>query len=66
MDKFNSRRPVEVPSKINLVEVGPRDGFQAVTAFIPTSEKEEIIRGLHDSGLSRIEITSVVSERAVP
>ena len=57
---------MDVPVKVNLVEVGPRDGFQSVTAFIPTREKEEIIRGLHDSGLSRIEITSVVSEKAVP
>jgi len=57
---------VKIPSKVNLVEVGPRDGFQAVSQFIPTAEKEEIIRGLHNSGLSRVEITSVVSERAVP
>ena len=37
-----------------------------MSQFIPTAEKEEIIRGLHNSGLSRVEITSVVSERAVP
>lgn len=57
---------MKLPLKVNLVEVGPRDGFQAVSGFIPTTEKEKIVRGLHNSGLSRLEITSVVSKRAVP
>ena len=52
--------------QVNLVEVGPRDGFQAIPAIIATEEKEKIIRGLYDAGLRRVEITSVVSNRALP
>jgi len=51
---------------VELVEVGPRDGFQSIEAFIPTDVKIDIVKRLHDSGLRRIEITSFVSERALP
>ena len=57
---------MKLPLKVNLVEVGPRDRIQAVCRFIPPAEKEKIIRGLQHSGFSRVEINSVVSERAVP
>ena len=29
---------MKFPLKVNLVEFGPRDGFQAVSEFIPTTE----------------------------
>ena len=52
--------------EVEIVEVGPRDGFQAITAPIPTESKIAIIRGLHEAGLRRIEATSFVSPSAVP
>ena len=55
---------MDVPVKVNLVEVGPRDGFQAVTALYPL-EKGRNNPWITRLGLSRIEITSVVSEKAV-
>ncbi|MBP1764937.1 MAG: hydroxymethylglutaryl-CoA lyase [Firmicutes bacterium] len=55
-----------LPKKIQLTEVGPRDGFQNVKTFIPTGDKIAIIEGLIESGLTTLEITSFVSPKAIP
>ena len=54
------------PTRAEVTEVGPRDGFQAEHAFIPTARKIEFIDRLVDAGVARIEVTSFVSPRAVP
>ena len=54
------------PLQAEITEVGPRDGFQAERAFIPTARKIELIDRLIDAGVPRIEATSFVSPRAVP
>jgi len=51
---------------VEIVEVAPRDGFQAVKAFIPTEAKLALIEDLAACGFPRIEIGSFVSPRAVP
>ncbi|MYZ49999.1 hydroxymethylglutaryl-CoA lyase [Propylenella binzhouense] len=51
---------------IEVVEVGPRDGFQIERTFIPTSEKIAIINAMIEAGVRRLEVTSFVSPRAVP
>ncbi|WP_340268337.1 hydroxymethylglutaryl-CoA lyase [Sphingobium mellinum] len=51
---------------IQMVEVGPRDGFQAIREFIPTGTKVDIVRRLHAAGLRRIEVGSFVSAQAIP
>ncbi|WP_156843155.1 hydroxymethylglutaryl-CoA lyase [Novosphingobium aquimarinum] len=51
---------------IELVEVGPRDGFQSVGPVIPTKDKIAILHALHAAGIRRVEATSFVSETAVP
>lgn len=53
-------------SRITLVEVGPRDGFQSVGPFIPTPRKIGLIEALYGAGLRRIETTSFVSPSALP
>lgn len=53
-------------SDITLIDVAPRDGFQAVRDFIPTETKIEALRKLERSGLSRIEIGACVSPKAIP
>ncbi len=55
-----------LPKKIKIVEVGPRDGFQNVKTFIPTDKKIAIIDGLIASGLKALEISSFVSPKAIP
>ena len=52
--------------KIEIVEVGPRDGFQSVKKFIPTELKKEIIDGLVQSGIKNIQVTSFVKAEAIP
>ncbi len=54
------------PAKVNIIEVGPRDGFQNVAEFIPTQDKLAIIHSLFDAGVSHMELTSFVSPRAIP
>ena len=54
------------PQRAQTTEVGPRDGFQAERAFVPTAQKIEFIDRLVDAGVPRIEATSFVSPRAVP
>ena len=53
--------------KINIIEVGPRDGFQSVKCeMIPTEKKIEIIEELIAAGVKHIEFTSFVSPKAIP
>ena len=51
---------------VEIVEVGPRDGYQGIGPFIPTETKIEFLRRLVDAGLKRIEIGSFVSPKALP
>ena len=49
-----------------IVEVGPRDGFQNESQFIPTHKKIEIINALSKTGLKNIQVTSFVHPKAIP
>lgn len=51
---------------IQLTEVGPRDGFQNIKQPIPTELKIRIIDHLIAAGAKNIEITSMVSPKAIP
>ncbi|MGW1783752.1 hydroxymethylglutaryl-CoA lyase [Streptomyces sp. NPDC002143] len=59
------RTTLPLPPRINLREVGPRDGLQ-IERPIPTARKLELLDLLVRSGLRRIEATAFVSPRAVP
>jgi hydroxymethylglutaryl-CoA lyase len=61
MTQLNTKRP-----DIEIVEVSPRDGFQAIEPFIPTAQKIALIEQLIAAGLRRIEIGSFVSPSALP
>lgn len=52
--------------KVEVTEVGPRDGLQAETRMVPAAEKIALINRLIDAGVPRIEATSFVSPKAVP
>src|ERR1700681_4961373 len=54
------------PSRLDITEVGTRDGLQSEKMFVPTSRKIDFIKGFAAAGLRRIEATSFVSPRAVP
>lgn len=51
---------------VEIVEVGPRDGYQGIGAFIPTETKLALLGQLVGAGLRRIEIGSFVSPKALP
>lgn len=51
---------------IQITEVGPRDGFQNIKTFIPTDLKIKIIDRLVEAGIGAMEITSMVSPKAIP
>ena len=55
-----------LPSKVKIVEVGPRDGLQNEKQLVPTEVKIELINRLADAGVRAIEATSFVSPKWVP
>jgi hydroxymethylglutaryl-CoA lyase len=54
------------PSRVTIVEVGPRDGLQNEAAAIPTADKIEFVDRLSAASLPAIEVTAFVSPRWVP
>ena len=55
-----------LPSKVKIVEVGPRDGLQNEKQLVPTEVKIELINRLAEVGVRAIEATSFVSPKWVP
>ncbi|MEC7208917.1 MAG: hydroxymethylglutaryl-CoA lyase, partial [Pseudomonadota bacterium] len=53
-------------NKVELVEVGPRDGLQNEKGLIPAVQKIALIDSLSDAGFRLIEATSFVSAKWVP
>lgn len=52
--------------KIELIEVGARDGLQNETVTVGTADKLSMITGLLDAGIKRIEVASFVHPKRVP
>jgi hydroxymethylglutaryl-CoA lyase len=57
---------MNLPKKVKMVEVGPRDGLQNEAQHVPTAVKIELIDRLTDAGLPVIEATAFVSPKWVP
>ncbi len=55
-----------LPTRVKIVEVGPRDGLQNEKQLVPTEIKIELIERLADAGVRVIEATSFVSPKWVP
>ena len=54
------------PTKVKLVDVGPRDGLQNEKSPVSAAVKIELVHRLQDAGLKEIEVTSFVSPKWVP
>jgi len=54
------------PSRVKLVDVGPRDGLQNEKQLVPAATKIELVHRLQAAGLKEIEVTSFVSPKWVP
>ncbi len=57
---------MNLPQRVAVVEVGPRDGFQNEKRFIPTQKKVAIVNALSRAGIKKMEVTSAVHPKAVP
>jgi len=51
---------------VEIVEVGPRDGWQNLPDFIATNRKIALVNSLAGCGFREIEVSSFVSPRAIP
>ena len=54
------------PTKIEINEVGPRDGLQIEKTLVATDDKVAFVDALSDCGFARIEVTSFTSPKAIP
>ncbi|MBN3754358.1 hydroxymethylglutaryl-CoA lyase [Paraburkholderia sp. Tr-20389] len=54
------------PTRVQLTDVGLRDGLQMESEFVSTGTKIELANSMIRAGVTHLEITSFVSPRAVP
>ena len=57
---------MNLPQRVRIVEVGPRDGLQNEKQEVPTQTKLELIERLADAGLPAVEATAFVSPKWIP
>jgi hydroxymethylglutaryl-CoA lyase len=55
-----------LPPRVQLVEVGPRDGLQNEQAEVSTADKIAFVNRLADAGHTAIEVSAFVSPKWVP
>ena len=55
-----------MPTRVTLVDVGPRDGLQNEKQPVDTAHKVELVHRLQAAGLREVEVTSFVSPKWVP
>jgi hydroxymethylglutaryl-CoA lyase len=56
----------ELPARVTIVEVGPRDGLQVAETVLTVAQRVALITDLVDAGARRVEAVSFVREDAVP
>mgnify|MGYP000964702133 CR=1 FL=1 len=57
---------MNIPTRVQLIDVGPRDGLQNEKSPVPADVKIELVHRLQAAGLQEIEVTSYVSPKWVP
>lgn len=57
---------MQLPPRVQLIDVGPRDGLQNEKQPVDAATKIELVQRLQDAGLTEIEVTSFVSPKWVP
>ena len=55
-----------LPSRVQIIDVGPRDGLQNEKSPVPVEVKIGLVHRLQEAGLQEIEVTSFVSPKWVP
>jgi hydroxymethylglutaryl-CoA lyase len=59
-------RDPDLPERVTIYEVGPRDGLQNEATVVPLEVKVELVERLVAAGLPVVEVTSFVHPRWVP
>jgi hydroxymethylglutaryl-CoA lyase len=57
---------MNLPDRVTITEVGPRDGLQNESRHLPVADKVRLIEALSATGLARVEAASFVHPRAIP
>jgi isopropylmalate/homocitrate/citramalate synthase len=57
---------ISLPTRVTVVEVGPRDGLQNEAVNLGVDERVAFAQGLLDAGLPVVEAGALVSPKAVP
>jgi hydroxymethylglutaryl-CoA lyase len=66
-DEQNRRQDMsDVPDRVEIMEEGPREGFQAEPASIEVASKIALIEALAETGLKEINCASFVNPKVVP
>ncbi|MEY2660335.1 MAG: Hydroxymethylglutaryl-CoA lyase YngG, partial [Pseudomonadota bacterium] len=55
-----------LPTRVQITDVGPRDGLQNESVPVPAEVKIELVHRLQAAGVRHIEVTSFVSPKWVP
>lgn len=57
---------MDLPDRVHVDEVVPRDGLQRLDGFVPTAEKAALVDALVATGLRSVEVTAFSHPEAVP
>ncbi len=57
---------MSLPTRVQIIDVGPRDGLQNEKQPVPAAVKIGLVQRLQDAGLREIEVTSFVAPKWVP
>ncbi len=60
------RSGVKTPKKVNILEVGPRDGLQNESKILSINTRYEFIKRIHECSITDIEIGSMSNPKFVP
>jgi hydroxymethylglutaryl-CoA lyase len=56
----------DLPSHVEMIEVGPRDGLQIEPRTLATTDRVRMVDALVASGIKQVEVGSFVNPKAVP
>jgi hydroxymethylglutaryl-CoA lyase len=57
---------MNLPSRVHLIDVGPRDGLQNEKQLLPAAIKIGLVERLQNAGINHMEVASFVSPKWVP
>jgi hydroxymethylglutaryl-CoA lyase len=56
----------DLPDKVRIFEVGPREGFQIEPKLVPTADKVAFIEALAETGVTKINSVAFMNPKTIP